>query len=557
MLPRHIEQFEVVLPFFIFLTFSLLQSGGILGQTKEDSLSYYNQLIIQPTHTNDLADAYRFYNAYKEKSLQRNNSLQAVYAMRQLSEIQRKLGYVDESELIDIEALTILNSIEPTEYSVQYTIGIYNHLGMLYRLKKNYNQALQFYELASSMTNDVAQRTYIENNMGFVYLQMNALPEALQQFERAHRSSIQANDSLQIARALDNLGVVESQLNEPEARLKLEQALAIRERLNYSSGIQTSLEHLSEHFAKSADTTRALKFASRALHVAQEAEDLKSMESALALNILLGRNKLAPEYIKIKDSIANEKNRQRSDFNKYVSLYTEKEKQFQKSEVLNAQRKTIIIVVISVALLLLITLLFLYIIQRTKHKRKVLQQVYETESNISKKVHDEVANDVFQFMTKLQLEQKFDETLIDDLEHIYHKTRDISKEHAILDNSRSYRKELEELLLNYQNSQTNIISRNISAIDWNKVSQLKRKTIYKVLQELLINMTKHSEATLVYVSFEKSGNHVHIAYSDNGIGCDLRKGTGLSNTENRIESMKGKINFESEPNKGFKVSIII
>jgi len=542
---------------YILLALSSLQTDRVLAQSQEDSLSYYNQLIVQPTHTDDLADAYRFYNAYKENGLQQNSSLQTVYAMRQLSEIQRKLGYIDESELIDIEALTTLNSIEPTEHSVQYMIGIYNHLGMLYRLKKNYNQALQFYELASSMTNDVAQRTYIENNMGFVYLQMNALPEAQQQFERAHESSKQANDSVQIARALDNLGVVESQLKEPEALLKLQQALEIREKLGYNSGIQTSLEHLSEYFAMKEDTTQALAYATRALTVAQGTENLNSIESALALNILLGRNKLAPEYIKIKDSIITEKNRQRSTFNKYVSLYTEKEKQFQKSEVLNAQRKTISIVVISVGLLLLMGVLFLYIIQRIKHKRKVLHQVYETESKISKKVHDEVANDVFQFMTKLQLEQKFDENLVDELEHIYHKTRDISKEYAIMDSTRPYQQELEELLLNYQNSQTNVISRNISAIDWNKVSQLKRKTIYKVLQELLINMTKHSEATLVYVSFEKNGNNVHITYSDNGIGCNLTKGTGLSNTENRIESMKGKINFESEPKKGFKVSIII
>ena len=48
-----------------------------------------------------------------------------------------------------------------------------------------------------------------------------------------------------------------------------------------------------------------------------------------------------------------------------------------------------------------------------------------------------------------------------------------------------------------------------------------------------------------------------ISYSDNGVGCDLKKNTGLHNTENRIQSINGIISFESEHNKGFKSKISV
>ncbi|MFC7356729.1 tetratricopeptide repeat protein [Jejudonia soesokkakensis] len=542
----------------LILLYAIVQiavSGSLVAQTKTDSLAYYNQRIIKPIEKNDLANAYRFYSDYKASGLKNKEPLTLVYALRQLAEIQRKLGYLDESELLNTEALEILNTLESDDVTTEYTLGAYNHLGMIYRKRKNYNQALSFYELAASVAKKPSQLSYIQNNMGYVFQEKKAYPQALEQFRLAYTTSIKTNDSIQIARSLDNLGVVESVIGTPDALLKLEQALTIRERLNYNSGIQTSLEHLSEYHALKGDTIQALSFASRALDVAQSTNNLQHIESALDLNIRLGETKVAPEYITIKDSLRSEQELQRSNFNTYVSLFTEKEKQLQKSEVVSANRKTILLIVIGVALLLLLSILFLYIIQRIRHKKKALQQVYETESRISKKVHDEVANDVFQCMTKLQLQSNTDEKLIDELEQIYHKTRNISKEHALLESNRPFRKELEELLLHFQNSETNIILKASSEIDWNKTSALKRKTIYKVLQELLINMKKHSKATIVYIAFEINRKKIHIKYSDNGMGCTLVKGTGLSNTENRINSIKGKISFESEPHKGFKARI--
>lgn len=52
---------------------------------------------------------------------------------------------------------------------------------------------------------------------------------------------------------------------------------------------------------------------------------------------------------------------------------------------------------------------------------------------------------------------------------------------------------------------------------------------------------------------------MQINYSDNGIGTDnlLNLKNGLQNAENRILSINGTINFDTAPEKGFKVKIEI
>ncbi|MGK0429243.1 MAG: signal transduction histidine kinase, partial [Psychroserpens sp.] len=59
------------------------------------------------------------------------------------------------------------------------------------------------------------------------------------------------------------------------------------------------------------------------------------------------------------------------------------------------------------------------------------------------------------------------------------------------------------------------------------------------------------------LAFETNRKTIGINCSDNGKGCDLKKGSGLQNVENRIASIKGTITFDSELNKGFKTKITI
>jgi len=75
----------------------------------------------------------------------------------------------------------------------------------------------------------------------------------------------------------------------------------------------------------------------------------------------------------------------------------------------------------------------------------------------------------------------------------------------------------------------------------------------------MVNMKKHSEANLVVIKFETDPKSILINYTDNGKGCEKTEmlKNGLQNMENRIQAVKGTINFDTEPGKGFKAKIIM
>lgn len=87
--------------------------------------------------------------------------------------------------------------------------------------------------------------------------------------------------------------------------------------------------------------------------------------------------------------------------------------------------------------------------------------------------------------------------------------------------------------------------------------------IYRIVQELLNNANKHSKAAKVTISLADQPEHIHFDYSDDGVGVDLSalggsfQHMGLSGIEKRVLSLEGQVKFESFPNQGFHVHIVI
>ncbi|MBI9065018.1 MAG: PAS domain S-box protein [Marinilabiliaceae bacterium] len=87
-------------------------------------------------------------------------------------------------------------------------------------------------------------------------------------------------------------------------------------------------------------------------------------------------------------------------------------------------------------------------------------------------------------------------------------------------------------------------------------------TLYRVIVELINNSFKYSGATKVTIRLLlKEG--VHLIYSDNGVGFDVAKvkeekrGMGLFNMTNRIQSLTGEIEVASQVGQGVVVKAFI
>lgn len=88
-------------------------------------------------------------------------------------------------------------------------------------------------------------------------------------------------------------------------------------------------------------------------------------------------------------------------------------------------------------------------------------------------------------------------------------------------------------------------------------------SIYRIVQELLSNASKHSNASEVCLTLLDEGTRVFLGYSDNGVGLELEHlketyGTmGVSGIRERVRSMNGTVEFYSTPNQGLKIDISI
>ncbi|KAA1244895.1 sensor histidine kinase [Aquimarina sp. RZ0] len=109
------------------------------------------------------------------------------------------------------------------------------------------------------------------------------------------------------------------------------------------------------------------------------------------------------------------------------------------------------------------------------------------------------------------------------------------------------------MLQNYTQTKVQLILRRLDKIDCTSTDKTVKITVYRVLQELMTNMQKHSQASLVVLVFTIEDNALLIKYSDNGMGIDLndqKSKNGLRNTEKCIQAIGGTLIFTEVKGKG-------
>nr|WP_244962224.1 tetratricopeptide repeat-containing sensor histidine kinase [Algibacter amylolyticus] len=435
---------------------------------------------------------------------------------------------------------------------------------MIQREYSNYDEALKFYNKSLQLATKTADSLTILNNIANIYLDQNKFNLAIAELSTVYKNSLRLQDKKQIARALNNLGSVQARINAPEALSNMLEALRIREQIKDNIGMYSSYKHVSRYYQDKNKTATALNYANKAYNVAKSINSANYVNDALSQLIDLDKNPKVVEYKRLSDSLTQAR---RLGENKFASVKyessenirkaQESELKFKTSQLEKEKEERLKLLYMSIVGLVTILAAATYFVLKSRHKKEKLLQVYHTETRISKKVHDEVANDIYHLMTKIQSNNTIQETVLDDLEHIYSKTRDISKESSLIDFNNNFKDTLEDLFLAYQTNDLSIVTNGLHTINWETVSDLKKTAVFRVLQELLTNMKKHSKASITVLKFQKNNAYLEINYNDNGIGTTLKKHNGLQNAENRIVSLNGTITFDSEVNKGFKVKITI
>jgi two-component system NarL family sensor kinase len=84
--------------------------------------------------------------------------------------------------------------------------------------------------------------------------------------------------------------------------------------------------------------------------------------------------------------------------------------------------------------------------------------------------------------------------------------------------------------------------------------------LFRILQEILNNIIKHSRSTLINIKLEFEDSFIHLNIEDNGVGFNadhLSAGMGLRNMHKRAAIVGGNIKIDSKPGVGTNIAILI
>ncbi|SEO16201.1 hypothetical protein SAMN05216436_1405 [bacterium A37T11] len=530
----------------------------------KENLFYDKAFELRENNQTDSSFLY-FYKA-KDLFLEQADSLGAGKCLVNMAIFLTEKGDYYGGQETAIEALKYLDERNPNHF--HYLGSNYNNLGLATFRLQDFNRSLVFYNFAVKFSDDPSDTRVYLNNKAKVYQRLKNYKQAINIYRLILAQS--NNNQLEYARILTNLAVAKWLQNPhyPAAK-ELLKAFQIRQKGHDLLGMNSSYGHLADFYALSHPDS-AIIYARNMNIVAQQIKIPSDQIEALQKLIKLCPPDSTKQYFQIyqhlRDSVEQARN---ADKNQFALIRFEVEKN--KAENLKLQKdnadkayqitrqRLIIGMVIFLACLFIIGGTYWYKKRKQRLELESQNQLKAQQLKTSKKIHDVVANGIYRVMTELENKNYLDrDELLDKLEDMYEKSRDISYETEASETSQEeFNEKITRLLTSFATESVKVIIAGNESALWEALSAEVKYEVEQVLQELMVNMRKHSQAGLVAVRFEQQDKQVHIYYVDNGVGMSHTQpwGNGLRNTGNRINSIGGELTFDGEAENGLKIHL--
>jgi len=488
-----------------------------------------------------------------------DDSLKKGIAYRYIGDIYWKVGDLYGAEENGARAIYTLH---------KFDTGHRSHTGYAYNLLGNVSLDLKHYDEAINMYNNAIN--FFKGD-GFIPEVMNGKATAFQK-KGEYNNAIAVYDSILALKPANQS--LEARVIDNKARTRWLQnptypvlrefwaALKIRTDSQYHEGLNASFAHLSDYYKDNIPDS-ALSYANRMYQKAREIQKpedrLEAMDKLIRLNKAVDQKQYWYEaYKTLNDSFQLSRDTTRARF--AMIRYD-----FQKSKADNlvlqqhiSKQRLLMYGLMAIAVVIFACLWAWYSKRRKRIKQESENAIRESRLKTSQKVHDVVANGLYVIMNELEHSNTIGrEPLIDKIEELYEKSRNISYEAIAPDDAADYNKRAHDLLTSFANEHTKVIIAGNGQTFWNKVSMAQKHELLLILNEIMINMKKHSHAKNVVIVFKHQDNKGIIAYKDDGTGFTphSRFGNGLNNTVTRIKSINGEINFGKSEKGGVSIMI--
>ncbi|WP_159947144.1 tetratricopeptide repeat-containing sensor histidine kinase [Polaribacter septentrionalilitoris] len=469
-----------------------------------------------------------------------------------LKKYKEALKQVEKAEKIALENKLTSDVLSP----------VYLEKGNMLLMFGKLDESLKVYKKVEKLINETVHLEGIAalySNIGAIYFYKNDFNKAISYYRKSLKLAEEYEDKVAIGIAKMNLGEAYYNINQFQKSEKaLKESLVLFKHLKDKLNLVDNYNYLYELETKRNNAKKALAYF--------------KMKSIYRDSIINENNLNKISSLEVKYKTAEKENKITAQ---NLELQTQK-------ATIASQRNTQLLLIGGLGFLVLGGLLF-YNRNKAKQKQKLQQAILEEKERgfeavvrasederkrISKDLHDGIGQE----MAALKMA----------INHVKEKEKDLNQKKALDDIYENCSKSADEIrnISHQMMPRTLLESGLVEALnDLLKTSFLYSEiefkfdyfnveqrfderieiSLYRVAQELITNVVKHSKATEVNVMLYKQNEELIFFLEDNGVGMknENKKGHGVLNIKNRIDMIKGSINYEPSPNSGTTARIII
>ena len=494
----------------------------------------------------------------------------------------------DESIKLLLESLKLKEDLKDD----QGIANVCSHISAVYKEQKNYIMALKYAKQAFSIWNKIENlngMSYAKMQLGLIYFKLMKYDSALVFTSQALVEFEKINNQLSIATGYNQLGMIYSAIKQyTKAILNFEKAKInstnpfITETYVVSNTNLAVLYLKKNEFGlskKNLDT--ALKYTNTDIQkntvkdiyntATEYYTEINDYKSALYYNKL---------YNAVKDSLVKDENfaittelqlkhetEKKENENQKLKL----ENNLKNAEILFSRKRQNWIIFFGFFFTIALLSVFYFITkskqvkQQLKEQDLINQTAFETEqqerARIASELHDGVGQKLS--VVKMQL-SSFEPDIKKATEILDSAIQDVrNASHNIMPNDIenglviAVENLVEQINYTIKTTRVNLkISENFKKLLLTKKHELY---LYRIIQEIVNNSIKHSEAKNIHINMDCSSTHIKLFLADDGLGFTYnqnnKSGLGLKNIKNRVEQLKGKLTLNSDLNKGTSYNI--
>lgn len=481
----------------------------------------------------------------------------------------------------------------------------YSNISSAFAELGNYSKAIEYSEKALKIFTKTGQRQFeliTLPNLATQHFKSGDTLKAISNYDKAEELAKSLNDKRSLSMVYNNLGSIYLDTDYSKAKKYLEEALVLKKELNLKTGIEITESNLGYVHLKTKDYKRAINYLEKALPL------VKGKQQVFVYNNLKEAYK---ELNQIKEAlIYSEKARILNDSlssidhqESIIDIQTKYETEKKEKEILqlqtenleaNYKRKQNRNLLLGALAALLLSIFGIYMLSKNAKRKRIIMEQNLTikEQNFNQQLksqelegvdaiidaqekertkmaadlHDNLGSKVATL--KLYLESYDDK---EDFSSFYVKLKKLMSatynEIRNISKNKNFGTQISKGLI----PSTEVIAKQISdskIIDIKVINvDVKNRTensieiqIFRIIQELLTNIIKHSQATEAIVQFSEHENTLNIIVEDNGIGFNSNKyisGQGLINIEKRIEKINAEFVIDSTEGSGTTVILNI